>query len=165
MQQLDIFTTEKTPPSTCAFTGHRSFHDGFSPCKLKKAIKDMILQGVTTFYNGMAMGFDLLAAEKVLELKKKFPQVKLVLCIPCYNQERNFSDEDKLRYQNIYKKADEKVLLSDKYYRGCMIVRNKYMVERADALIAYCIKSDGGAAYTVALFKKRKPDREIVFVN
>ena len=164
MQQLDLFTTEKIPPKTCAFTGHRSFYDGFSPRKLKKAIKAMILQGVTTFYNGMAMGFDLLAAEKVLELKKSFPQVKLVLCIPCYNQERNFSDADKLRYQKICKNADEKVLLSDKYYRGCMLVRNKYMVERADALIAYCMKSTGGAAYTVGLFKKYKPNGEIVFI-
>ena len=164
MQQLGIFTTEKTPPTTCAFTGHREFYDGFSPRKLKKQIKHMILQGVTTFYNGMAMGFDLLAAEKVLELKKQFPQVKLSLCIPCYNQERNFSESDKLRYQKIYKKADEKVLLSDSYYRGCMQVRNKYMVDRADALIAYCVKESGGAAYTVAYFKKAKPNGEIIFL-
>ena len=164
MQQLDIFTTEKTPPSTCAFTGHRSFYDGFSPRKLKKAIKDMILQGVTTFYNGMAMGFDLLAAEKVLELKKRFPQVKLVLCIPCYNQERNFSEQDKLRYQNIYKKADEKALLSDVYYRGCMQNRNRYMAERADVLIAYCNKKEGGAAYTVKCFQKLHPEGKVIFV-
>ena len=122
------------------------------------------MQGVTTFYNGMAMGFDLLAAEKTLELKRKYPQVKLVLCIPCYMQEKNFSEADKKRYVKIYKKADERVMVSDTYYRGCMQVRNKYMVDRADALIAYCIKNEGGAANTVRYFKKVNPETDVIFV-
>lgn len=164
MQQISVFTTEKTPPKTCAFTGHRTLHDDFSPRKLKREIKKLILAGVDTFYNGMAMGFDLLAAEKTLELKKKYPFIRLILCIPCYNQERNFSEKDKSRYAAIYKKADEKVLLSESYYRGCMQNRNRYMAERADVLIAYCNKVEGGAAYTVKYFQKSKPEQEIIFV-
>ena len=122
------------------------------------------MQGVDVFYNGMAMGFDLLAAEKVLELKKKYPHIRLILCIPCYQQEKSFSEKDKGRYAAIYKKADERVVLADSYYRGCMQVRNRYMAERADVLVAYCIKDEGGAAYTVKCFKKLHPDREIIFV-
>ena len=164
MKQISLFTTENPTPKTCAFTGHREFYDGFSPRKLKKEIKKLILQGVDTFYNGMAMGFDLLAAEKTLELKKRYPHIKLILCIPCYNQERNFSEKDKGRYATICKKADEKVLLSDNYYRGCMQNRNKYMVERADVLLAYCVKNTGGAAYTVRCFEKKWPDKKIIFL-
>ncbi|MBQ7912833.1 MAG: DUF1273 family protein [Clostridia bacterium] len=164
MQQLEIFTTELPPPKSCAFTGHRVLTDGFSPRKLKKEIKKLILQGVDTFYNGMAMGFDLLAAEKTLELKKKYPNIRLILCIPCYEQEKNFCQKDKDRYAAIYKKADERVYVADAYYRGCMQARNRYMADRADVLIAYCEKSEGGAAYTVNYFKKTKPQREIIFV-
>ena len=164
MQQLEIFTSEAPPPKTCAFTGHRTLCEDFSPRKLKKEIKKLILAGVDTFYNGMAMGFDLIAAEKTLELKKKYPHIRLILCIPCYRQERSFSEKDKGRYAAICKKADEKVLLSDGYYRGCMQVRNRYMVERADVLIAYCTKEEGGAAYTVRIFKKLRKNREIIFV-
>lgn len=164
MQQISVFTTEKTPPKTCAFTGHRTLGKDFSPRKLKSEIKKLILAGVDTFYNGMAMGFDLLAAEKTLELKKKYPQVRLILCIPCYNQERNFSEKDKGRYAAIYKKADKKALLSDVYYRGCMQNRNRYMAERADVLIAYCNKKEGGAAYTVKCFQKLHPEGKVIFV-
>ena len=164
MQQISVFKTELPPPKTCAFTGHRSFYDGFSPRKLQREIKKLILAGVDTFYNGMAMGFDLLAAEKTLELKKKYPHIRLILCIPCYGQEKRFSEKDKGRYASIYKKADERVVLSEEYYRGCMQNRNRYMVERADVLIAYCIKDEGGAAYTVKCFEKLRPNREIIFV-
>ena len=164
MQQLEIFLTPPAPPKTCAFTGHRTLADGFSPRKLKKEIKKLILQGVDTFYNGMAMGFDLIAAEKTLELKKRYPHIKLILCIPCYNQEKNFSQKDKERYANIYKKADDKTYISDRYYKGCMLARNRYMADRADVLIAHCVKEEGGAAYTVKYFRKVQPQREIIFV-
>jgi uncharacterized phage-like protein YoqJ len=119
---------------------------------------------VDTFYNGMAIGFDLCAAECVLSLKRSYPHVKLIACIPCYGQEKYFSDADKKRYVKILKKADETVVLSDHYYQGCMQNRDKYMVERADVMIAYCTKATGGAAYTVKIFKKLKPDGEIYFV-
>ena len=164
MQQLEIFTTEKQPLKACAFTGHRTLYEGFSPRKLKAEIKKLILMGVDTFYNGMAMGFDLLAAEKVLELKKKFPFINLVLCIPCFGQEKQFPEKDKKRYAEIYKKADEKVLLSNHYYNGCMQVRNRYMAERADILVAYCVQEQGGAAYMVKYFKKIHPEKEIIFI-
>ena len=164
MQQLDLFTTPLTPPKTCAFTGHRTLCHGFSPRKLKTEIKKLILQGVDTFYNGMAMGFDLLAAEKTLELKKSYPHIKLILCIPCYNQEKNFSQTDKKRYTAIYKKADERRYISDAYYKGCMLARNRYMADRADVLIAHCVKEEGGAVYTVKYFRKVQPRREIIFL-
>ena len=60
--------------SACAFTGHRSLEKDFSEKKLKEEIERVISMGVTDFYNGMAMGFDLIAAETVLSLKKKNPK-------------------------------------------------------------------------------------------
>ena len=75
-----------------------------------------------------------------------------------------FSEEDKERYARILKKADEVVLLSDHYYNGCMQNRDRYMVDRADALIAYCRKEEGGAAYTVKYFLKTKNEENIIYV-
>jgi uncharacterized phage-like protein YoqJ len=165
-KQLTFFTTETQNPvyKNCVFTGHRELGDDFSKLRLKRTIEHLIKQGTENFYNGMAMGFDLLAAECVLSLRKKYPQVKLIACVPCYGQEKYFSDADKKRYVKILKKADEKVVLADHYYQGCMQNRDKYMVERADVMIAYCNKATGGAAYTVKIFEKRNPDGEIHFV-
>ena len=167
MKQLQLFTTEDNQPpenTRCVFTGHRQLDEDFSKTHLKKTIERLIGYGVDTFYNGMAVGFDLCAAECVLSLKRKYPHVKLIACIPCYGQEKYFSDADKKRYVKILKKADEKVTLSDHYFQGCMQQRDKYMVERADCMIAYCNQSTGGAAYTVKIFQKTHPDGLILFV-
>ena len=164
MEQIKIIEEQKQIKS-CVFTGHRELGEDFSLRKLKKEIEKSIQKGVDTFYNGMAMGFDLISAECVLKLKKKYPHIKLFVCIPCYGQERAFSQKDKKRYVKIYQQADEKVILSDNYYRGCMLVRDKYMAERADMMITYCKKKEGGTAYTVNCFKKLKPDGEIVYIE
>ena len=165
MEQLNFINEkEKMKPTKCVFTGHRELGEDFSPTKLKKTIKALMEDGVEVFYNGMAMGFDLLAAEQVLALKKKFPNVKLVACIPYYGQENNFSVHDKRRYVKVLKKADEQVLLSEEYYRGCLHQRDRYMVDLADVMVAYCVKDKGGAAYTLAYFRKTKPNCDIFLI-
>lgn len=166
MEQLTFFNREKdkSPPETCAFTGHRELGDDFSKSKLKKQIRACIEEGVTTFFSGMATGFDLVATELVLELKKKHPDVKLVACVPCLGQEKYYSEADKARYVKYLKKADEVVVLSEQYFRGCMQKRDRYMADRADVLIAYCRKSKGGTAYTVSYFKKKNLDARILYL-
>ncbi len=148
--------------NACVFTGHRILSDSFKEEALKKAIEDVLAKGVNVFYNGGAMGFDLLAAERVLELKKKFPEIKLVVCIPCGNQDKSFSQEDKKRYAKILEQCDEKVVLAEHYFRGCMQTRNRYMVDRAEHMIAHLYKDEGGTAYTVKYFKKIRKKEPII---
>ena len=163
MEQLRIFTEEK-PIKNCVFTGHRDLQEDFSKKSLKNAILEMIKLGADTFFCGMAIGFDLTAAEVLLSLKKKNPSLKLIACIPCFGQEKYFSKADQKRYVSILKKVDEKVILADAYYKGCMQVRDKYMTERADCMIAYCKKKEGGTAYTVRCFTRLHPDGKIIFL-
>ena len=43
-------------------------------------------------------------------------------------------------------------LYSDAFYTSdCMLKRNRYMVGRADACVAYCLRNSGGTAYTLSL--------------
>ena len=149
---------------SCAFTGHRFLESDFSERKLKKTIDALIKKGVDHFYNGMAMGFDLLAAETVLAAKKKYPQIRLICCIPCPAQDKFFSEEDKQRYAAVLERADEQILLSNYYFKECMLKRNRYMCDCADFLIAYCNKPTGGTAYTVRYFQKQKPENEIFYL-
>ena len=163
MQQLSLFEEENTI-KTCAFTGHRNLEKDFSKKALKEAIISVIKEGAEIFYCGMAVGFDLCAAELVLSLKKKYPHIRLIACIPCLGQEKYFSKTDQKRYVNAVKKADEQVVLAQGYFNGCMQARDKYMAERADALIAYCKRQTGGTAYTVRIFQKLQPRGKIIFV-
>lgn len=159
-QQTSLFS-----PKTCAFTGHRELARGFSKRKLKKEIEKLIIEGVHTFYNGLAMGFDLVACNVVLALKRKYKNIRLIACIPCLEQEKYYSQTEKKQYGEILKKADEIVYVSNTaYYNGCMQKRNVYMCENVDILIAYIYKETGGTAYTVKYFQKKYPQKTIIFI-
>ncbi|MBQ8323159.1 MAG: DUF1273 family protein [Clostridia bacterium] len=162
-KQLFI-TTENEILKTCTFTGHRSLTEDFDYSKLETAVEELVKNGVDTFYNGMAIGFDLLAAETVLGLKARYPQIRLVACVPCYGQEKAFPETDKKRYVEILKRADENVVLAERYFRGCMQVRDRYMADRADVLVTYCKKETGGTAFTVRYFKNKYPQKPILFL-
>lgn len=157
---------DKVQPAikSCAFTGHRELQEDFSVRALRKAVKQLIQEGCSVFYCGMAQGFDLLAAEAVLKHKKAYPGVKLIACLPCDNQEKYYPAAEKKRYASIVKKADEQVLLSPHYFRGCMLMRDRYMADAADALIAYLRKDKGGTAYTVQYFTKKYPLKRCIFL-
>ena len=150
--QLQIKTEENV--RACAFTGHREIDEHFSVEKLNIQIETLIKNGVDTFYNGGAVGFDLIAAKQILAFKEKYPHIKLVVCVPYYGQEKYYAQEEKKAYANVCKNADEVVVLSEHYYKGCFLKRNDYLCERADALLAYQHSEKGGTAYTVKKFKK-----------
>ena len=164
IQQIVMTTEYQTPQNACVFTGHRELPKDFSIERLKQAIITLLDNGVRVFYNGMAIGFDLLAAETLLQVRKNYEGVKLIACIPCYNQEKSFPAADKKRYAEILKRADEQVLLAEHYFQGCMQIRDKYMVDKADVMIAYCHKEKGGAAFTVKYFQKTKPLNQVIFI-
>ena len=137
--------------SAC-FTGHRDI-DPRNIQSIKEKLREIIINcvndGFTDFYNGGARGFDLLAAEAVLELKKTYPSLRLHIIVPCSNQTRGWREADVIRYENATFLADEVKCLSPVYFDGCMQVRNRYMVDNSELLIAYLERASGGSGYTV----------------
>lgn len=158
MRQTQMFFEEEIPKKifSCAFTGHRKMEEDFREESFNFALESCLKRGCKTFYCGMARGFDLYAAEKVLKEKETNEKIKLIACIPHPDQSKYFSEEDKLRYAEILKKADEKKVLSNRYTGWCMAKRNEYMADEADVLIAYLNKDEGGTAQTVKYFKRKK---------
>ena len=142
--------------SAC-FTGHRDIRAASEEHireKLVTLLQDLIGKGYTDFYNGGALGFDLLSAEAVLELREKYPQIKLHFIMPCNNQTRGWREESIIRYQSIRERADEVKCLSSVYYDGCMQARNRYMVDNSELCIAYLERATGGSAYTARYAEK-----------
>lgn len=133
---------------TCAFTGHRVIRDIIDGEQLERIVTEYIDGGYDTFLCGMAIGFDMLAAELILKIKET-RNIKLVACVPCPAQEKYFSPEDKKRYGEIIARCDEVRVLNDHYYRGCMQMRDRYMVDNASLVIAYRRVNEGGTHYTV----------------
>lgn len=139
----------------CAFTGHRRL-DGsnFDEHLLERVIEDLIKTGVNRFLCGMAVGFDLKAAQTVLALKDRYG-AELVACLPCADQSARFSASSKRLYDEILSKCDEVITLADEYRSGCMLTRDRYLVDNCDVLVSFLRKTSGGTHYTVGYAKKR----------
>ena len=85
----------------CIFTGHRDLpadHEALRAA-LRRHITALYADGYTDFLSGGAMGFDLLAAEAVLELRPVLPEMRLLMILPCEGQDRAYPPGDKLRYR------------------------------------------------------------------
>ena len=136
---------------TCCFTGHRNL-TGAGPelnQRLEMAIRREIENGVRFFGAGGGMGFDTLAARTVLRLKEEYPEIRLILVLPCRNQTEAWPPEAVEEYESIRRRADKVVWLADRYYRGCMQVRNRYLVDHSGVCICYQKQEQGGTTYTV----------------
>ncbi len=101
------------------------------------------------------MGFDTLAAQIVLDLKSDYPQIQLILVLPCLSQADNWSSADKVIYEKIKASADKVVYTSMEYTRGCMHVRNRHLVNNSSVCICYLTEDTGGTAYTVKYAKAK----------
>ncbi len=118
--------------------------------------------GITNFISGMALGADMDFAEIVLKLRKKYP-ITLECAIPCPNQTLKWNDKDKLRHENILKRADEIKLISERYTPECMLKRNRYMADKCELVIAVFNGIEkGGTWYTINYAKKANKHIEII---
>ena len=145
----------------CAFTGHRpqklsfGYNENDPRCdKLKallaKEIERLYLEeGVRHFISGMALGVDTYAAEAVLALRERYPDVTLEAAIPCESQAIKWREEARDRYFDIIERCDKETMVSRRYTPDCMEKRNRYMVDQADFLIAIWDGTPSGTGNTV----------------
>lgn len=137
---------------TCCFTGHRKIPlDQLESVtqRLRDAVIASIKDGYLYFGAGGALGFDTLAAKTVLNLKKDYPQIKLILVLPCKTQTGGWKQEDIEEYNRIMKAADKVVYTSQDYYNGCMHKRNRHLVNNSSRCICYLTEKSGETFYTV----------------
>ncbi len=160
--------------TACCFTGHRHIpieQKEDLTLRLETVIKMLFTSGVTQYYAGGALGFDMMAAETVLKLKKHESNVRLSLILPCQNQAKYWQLSDVKKYDAIKNLADEVIFTSQNYSKACMHIRNRALVDKSDICVCYLEKDTGGTAYTVnyARSKNRRiinlatPDSSIIF--
>ena len=137
----------------CCFTGHRRIRPEIMPelsALLDRVLDTLINDGVTEFRTGGAVGFDTLAALKVLELREQLPGLRLELILPCRDQTAGWDEAGVRTYRYIYRNADASRFLFDRYIEGCMLERDRRLVAGSDICVAFCTRSRGGTAYTCA---------------
>ena len=144
---------------TCCFTGHREIIDDIETLTitLYNILENLILNGYRYFGAGGARGFDNLASSIVLELKKKYPFIHLILVLPFVNQyehESGWTTKEIELYHFLKTHASKVVHLQEHYSNGCYHRRNRHLVDHSSICIAYQYKNTGGTAYTTKYAKQ-----------
>lgn len=142
---------------TCSFTGHRIIS---RECRrelislLERAIEYAYSEGCRCFMCGGAIGFDTLAARAVINFRMTHSDLRLVLVLPCIEQDAKWNEAQRNSYNFTLELADEVIYTSDSYTKSCMAERNRYLAQGCDILIAYSGKSNSGSAQTVRMAEK-----------
>ena len=140
-------------PLTVCFTGHRHIAADALPlltARMDRQLAQLYGKGYRDFLSGGALGFDLLAAERVMALRRVHPDVRLIMVLPCGNQTHRWAAQDCHRYERILYAADETRVLAPAYYEGCMQVRNRHMVDHSALCVCYMVSPRGGTLSTVS---------------
>ncbi len=142
----------------CIFTGHRVIpaadRKGLTT-RLADAVEHVYTLGCTSFICGGAIGFDRMAADAVLDARRRHPEIELTIFVPCRDQDARWYEAERRHYARQLAAANHVEVLSERYYDGCMRVRNQAMADRADMCIAYVTSMHSGSAQTYHMVERK----------
>ena len=140
--------------TSCTFAGHREVYQAKIDEAIENAI-DSLLQtdNEFVFYTGGMGDFDNKCASAVRAAKRKYPdkEIRLALVLP-YMSNRLNTDKD--YYQYYYDEIIIPTELAGVHYKSAITMRNRWLVDRVDCLIAYVYRDFGGALETVKYARK-----------
>lgn len=161
---------------TCCFTGHRPEKlpwgcDEDDPrClslkeRIAAALEEAYAAGMRHFICGMALGADFYFCEAVLALRERYGDLTVEAAIPCEEQAAHWREADRQRYFSLVERCDFETMVQHHYDRGCMLRRNRYMVDRSAMLIAAYDGLMGGTMYTIQYAMKKGLEVNIIDIE
>ena len=126
----------------CTCFGHRETYKDFSRV-LSELLEDLILnQGVVEFWTGGMGNFDGSFSAAVRGLKRKYPDIKLILIKPYFSNELNTNKE---YYEYTYDDVVIPDVLVGVHPKSAITKRNRWMVENSNFVVTYVRRDHGGA--------------------
>lgn len=165
-----------TREKTVCFTGHRPEKlPGYGEINngLLNMLRSMLYyriyiaaqSGYEYFISGLARGVDLWAADSVIDIQKKFPNIKLICAKPYPGHGNTFKGEDLWSLNNVLEKAHEIICVSDQYSRDCYKIRNEFMVNHASCLIGVVDNYKSGTGQTISYARKKGLELSLIKVG
>jgi len=161
---------------TACFTGHRpnklggyngeravKIQDGIFN-SLTSAIQKAVESGFDAFISGGALGVDQIAAEAVLYVKPKYPNIKLIIAKPFPSQSNRWPKNTQIEFEDLCSRADEVIDVSDDPFSPeKMQIRNEWMVDKSAAVIA--VYNGGGGGTNNCVKYAQKTFKPILLIN
>lgn len=115
----------------------------------------------------MALGVDMDFAETVLDFKAQYDfPISLECAIPCPNQTLKWASTEIARYNKILGKADKITVVNAYYFSACMLVRNRYMVDHSDTVLAiWNGEESGGTWQTIKYARSKNKKIDIIHID
>ena len=165
----------------CCVTGHRPSNFPWKYNNKESSCYQEYIEAMTCYIDlyirkykfnyficGGALGVDTDFAEAIIEFRDNvYPEIQLEIAVPYKEQDMNWLPEDKAKYSELLQKADKVTYVSNTYTPGCMMKRNKYMVDNSDTVFAFWNKSknSGGTYNTIEYAKKQNKFLELFILN
>ena len=143
--------------NTCCFTGYKEFEITEQEIKHRACVSILFAvhnKKITHFICGGVPGFDMIAAEVIMELKRK-NKITLEIALPFKGQDKNYPKEQKTRYAEILNKADKVTVLSEADDDSFYALRNKYMVDNSSLVIGLFDGQSTGENLDTLLYAKQ----------
>lgn len=127
---------------------HASGYDEQNPLRLWiQACAEQHIRELRPLYviSGLAIGFDQDLAEVCVRIGQPF-----IAAVPFIGQEKKWPWRSQQRYRQLLKLAYEVIVTSPGgYSRDAMLIRNCFMVDHSNAMLAAFDGTTGGTAHTV----------------
>lgn len=148
--------------TVCTFCGHSKIYSNANMVKtqLQSTVQRLIeVERFNYFLVGNYGDFDRMAAAVCLDAKKQYPYITVNLIIPYYRP--HIDEYDKAWYNRFDNVVFPELEETPHQYR--IIKANQYMVDSADAVIAFVTATYGGAAKTLQYANRKK--KRVILLN
>ncbi|WP_175423098.1 DUF1273 domain-containing protein [Lysinibacillus fusiformis] len=134
-------------------------HPGISIIKkaLENRLRLLLDEGLEWVIISGQQGVESWSAEVVWTLKKEFPHLKYAVITPFLEQEKNWQDHKKEKYQTIMARADFVTSITKKPYEAPwqFIEKDKFIIQNTDGLLLiYDEENEGSPKYIKRLAEK-----------
>lgn len=159
-----------------AFTGHRKIEGKYPPSpkweSISQVVREMALSfvamyDITHFVSGGALGFDQVAAAAVIRLRDQGFPVTLTFALPFPGFEVRWPEKSQAALKSLCRQANKVVFVDNdpRYFPWKMQRRNKYMIDRAQSVIAlkYPAVKKGGTLNAVEYAEQK--NRHILVID
>ncbi len=137
---------------TVCFTGHRDIRnedEEYIRSRIREQLQLLLGKGFSSFVIGGARGFDMLAAEELLEMRQDGKNLYIISALPFPDWRAGWPGRDVAREERILNQSDEIFYSGETHCRRLYLDRDRKMVDISSVCIAWCTRDNGGTAYTI----------------